>query len=515
MIRALVLILVALVPLGSVAQDRDSSVEDRLRRLEQRQESMENELRAKDARIRELEERLKQTDTAGAGRAENAEQAKAPTDDKAGSAKNRVRLRTAKKEDVTLPGSTAAAETDTEPQYYGVFAPGKGFSLARTKYGDINASTYFLVRYLNHDPNADTWTDHFGNEREFSPSPRNDFQVNRMMLMFFGWIYDPRFRYFTYVWTSNAQAGRETQVLIGGNVSYKFSKAFTLFAGIGPMQGTRTNQNVWPYFMATDRRMADEFFRPAYTQGLWIAGNPLPKFYYQAMVGNNLSLLGIDAGQLDRNFSYGAAVWWMPTTGEFGPRGSLTDYEIHDKLATRVGLGFTWSPEDRQSQPDPLSGSENTVIRLSDGLVAFDEGALAPGVTVNELNYTLLAANAGLKYQGFSLNGEYFFRWLDHFKADGPLPVDSIFDHGFQVQTSYQVWPKRVEAYTGTSWVFGNFRTSWEAVGGFNVFPFDTRNFRLNGELIYVDKAPAGSLYTPYLVGQTGLTFVGNIELFF
>lgn len=95
------------------------------------------------------------------------------------------------------------------------------------------------------------------------------------------------------------------------------------------------------------------------------------------------------------------------------------------------------------------------------------------------------------------------------------MPFDSVFDHGFQVQTSYQVWPRRFEAYGGTSWVFGNFRTSWEAVGGFNAFPFDTRNFRLNSELIYVNKSPAGSLYTPYLVGQTGVTFVGNIELFF
>lgn len=346
MMRASALALAVLVPLESMARERESVLEQRLHRLERRQEATENELRAKDARIHELEERLRQMEAAGAARTEHGQQAKAPEPGKAGptkATKDRVRLKT--------PSSPAAAET--EPQYYGVFAPGKGFSLARTKYGDINASTYFLVRYLNQNPDADTWTDHFGNQRKFSPHPRNDIQVNRMMLMFFGWIYDPRFRYFTYVWTSDAQLGRETQVLIGGNVSFKFSDAFTLFAGIGPMPGTRTNQNVWPYFMATDRRMADEFFRPAYTQGLWIAGNPLPKFYYQAMMGNNLSLLGIDAGQLDRRFSYGAAVWWMPTTGESGPRGSLTDYEIHDKLATRVGLGFTWSPEDRQSQPDP------------------------------------------------------------------------------------------------------------------------------------------------------------------
>jgi hypothetical protein len=510
--RAPASLLLALIPLPAMAQNQASAVEDRFRRLEQRQEAMETELKAKDARIRELEERLRRADTAKPAAGEGAKRAEVPEEGRAGSARPKVRLKTARQEDEPPPGSAANPETE---DYYGVFAPGKGFGLVRTKYGEVNFSTYFMLRYLNHNPDGSTWTDHFGNERKFSPNPRNDFQVNRFMLMFSGWIYDPRFRYFTYVWSSNSQAGRETQMLAGGNVSYKFSDAFSLFAGIGPMPGTRTNQNVWPYFMSADRRMADEFFRPAYTQGLWIAGNPLPKFYYQAMVGNNLSLLGIDAGQLDRNFSYGLGVWWMPTTGEFGPRGSLGDYEMHEQVATRFGFGFTYSPEDRQSQPDPLSASENTVIRLSDGLVAFDEGALAPGVTVDRLNFTLASVNAGLKYQGFGLHGEYFFRWLDGFRANGPLPTDTIFDHGFQVQTSYQVWPRRIEAYGGTSFVFGGFRTSWELAAGVNWFPFDTRNFRLNGEVIYTEKTPAGSLYTPYLVGQTGTTVLGNIELFF
>jgi hypothetical protein len=41
----------------------------------------------------------------------------------------------------------------------------------------------------------------------------------------------------------------------------------------------------------------------------------------------------------------------MPTTGEFGPRSGFGDYEEHKNLATRLGGHFTFSPEDRQSQP--------------------------------------------------------------------------------------------------------------------------------------------------------------------
>jgi hypothetical protein len=188
---------------------------------------------------------------------------------------------------------------------------------------------------------------------------------------------------------------------------------------------------------------------------------------------------------------------------------------MHEDITTRFGIAFTYSPEDRQSQPDPLSGSENTVMRLSDGLVVFEEGALTPGVTVDKADYKLLSVNAGLKYRGFGLSGEYFARWLDDFRANGPLPLDDVFDDGFQLQTSYMVIPQRVEAYSGVSAVLGEFNDSWEVAGGANWYPFDTRNFRLNSELIYVDKSPAGSLYVPYLVGQTGPIFLANLELYF
>ncbi len=417
-------------------------------------------------------------------------------------------------DDASKKTQASPKDADREQEYYGVYAPGRGFTVAHTESGEVNFSLYFQVRYLNQNPTQKFWVDHFGNERPFSPHPRNDFQVNRMLLMFSGWVYDPKFRYFTYVWTSNSNAGRENQFLVGGNVSYEFSRAFSLFAGIGPMPGTRTNQNVWPYFHGTDRRMADEFFRPAYTQGIWVAGNPLKGLYYQAMVGNNLSLLGIDASELDRKFSYSGAVWWVPT-GEYGPRGSFSDYEYHDKLTTRFSAGFTWSPEVRQSQPDPLSASENTVIRLSDGLVAFEEGSLAPGVIVTDLIFRLVSASAGFKYRGFGLSGEYFARWLYNFRATGPVPVRNIFDQGFQVQTSYMVVPKRIEAYGGASGLIGFYNNSWEGAGGVNWYPFNTRNFRMNLEGIYVNHSPTGSLYTPFIVGQTGPIFNVNLELFF
>ena len=84
--------------------------------------------------------------------------------------------------------------------------------------------------------------------------------------------------------------------------------------------------------------MADEFFRPFFTNAVWAQGEVPPGLWYNAVLGNNNSALGIKATDLDRKLSYGGAAWWMPTTHEFGPRGAYGDWENHDKVATRFGL---------------------------------------------------------------------------------------------------------------------------------------------------------------------------------
>jgi hypothetical protein len=45
---------------------------------------------------------------------------------------------------------------------------------------------------------------------------------------------------------------------------------------------------------------------------------------YMAMVGNNLSILGVIAQQLDNRLNTQTVMWqWLPTTGEFGLYGTF------------------------------------------------------------------------------------------------------------------------------------------------------------------------------------------------
>lgn len=394
------------------------------------------------------------------------------------------------------------------PAIFGEFNPGRGFTVGKGEYGELNLSGYMAVRYLNQLPPDQSARDHLG--RPIPIAPRNDFQFHRVMLFSQGWLFSPKFQYSTFVWTVQDT----NQVAVGGALYYNFGKYMTLGAGWNAYPGTMSLQGSHPYWESYDRVMADEFFRPYFSQGVFAQGNLLPTLQYRFMVGNNNSNLDIPAVKLDRDLSAGFALTWLPTTGEFGPRGAFGDYERHQKLATRFNLAYTYSPEDRQAPIGTPAG--NTTLRLADSLNVYDTGALANGVTVERAHYQLLSASAGIKYRGFWLQGEGYGRWLDHFVADGPLPVSLIRNSGFYVQAADMIVPNRIELYASTSYVFGQFaHHPHEFIIGSNYYPWNTRNLRLNLQLINVSHSPVSSTFGFYNGQITGQVFaIGMTALY-
>ena len=131
----------------------------------------------------------------------------------------------------------------------------------------------------------------------------------------------------------------------------------------------------------------------------------------------------------------------MPTTGEFGPRGGNGDFENHQKLATRFGASFFHSRENRFNNTG-TPAPDNTQVRMSDGGLFFETGALAPGVTVIEANFDLLAVDLGFKYKGLALHTEFYYRTLSKFNTDGPVPIDFINDNGYTAQLFIWLFPR-------------------------------------------------------------------------
>jgi hypothetical protein len=356
------------------------------------------------------------------------------------------------------------------------------------------------VRYLNTLSSNDTFTDHLGVVREVHR--RNDITVNRSMFILGGYMFDKRLRYSMTVWTSAGAAS----IVVAGNIGWQFSKALTITGGYTGVPGSRSLVNTFPFFTSTDRSMADNFFRPGFTQGVWANGEPVKGLNYLFFVGNGLNTLSISANKIDTNLTLSGSIWWEPL-GAYGEPGKsrnmYDDYFASKKTRIRIGTAFTRSREDRFSNLDQ-SSPENTSIYNSDGVLAFATGAFAPGVTIDKATYRMWAIDGGIKWNGLAVNGQYFFRWLDDFIADGPLPLSSTYDHGAELSASYFVIPKKLIVYGRGSQVLGQFGDSWECAGGVKWHLLPTERLWLSAELMRVQKAPYSGAFTPYTAGMTG-----------
>jgi hypothetical protein len=191
---------------------------------------------------------------------------------------------------------------------------------------------------------------------------------------------------------------------------------------------------------------------------------------------------------------------------------------MHEEVATRFGFSTVSSPEERFTDAN-TGATGNTTIRLADSLNVFDTGSLAPGVTVQNVDYRLVSIDAGMKYKGIFLQTELYSRRLHGFDADGPLPIEKIDDKGFYVQAAFYPVPKKLELYAATSQIYGDsdagFGDSSEYIVGANFYPFKTRNHRLNLQVNDVNHSPVSSTFGYYVGGHDGTTVSAAFSIFF
>ncbi|HTE23308.1 hypothetical protein [Flavitalea sp.] len=389
----------------------------------------------------------------------------------------------------------------------GEFTPGSGFQIVKSKYASLNISLYGMARYVNQLPGTETWSDHRDSVRVFDG--RNDIHWHRNMIWFSGFLGTPKLTYTLTVWTVMTTQ----QTLLYGNIQYRFNKHFRAGIGVIPNTSVRTMQGPFPFFSSTDRTMGEEALRGGFTNGVFLSGEIVPRLYYTTMLGNNLSTLGVQSAKLTRNLSHGLMLMWMPTTGEFGPRGGNGDFEHHEKLATRFGGNYSHSRENRFNNTGTPS-PDNTQVRLSDGVLFFETGALASKTTVNEADYNLFTVDLGFKYKGFALHTEFYNRTLSDFDADGPVPINRIEDRGYSIQALYMAVPKILCVYGVYSGLVDEFkRNPWEIGGGVNIYPLKSRSWRLNAQAMFIQKSAGGGTFGLYNSGQSGTTLTIGTDI--
>jgi hypothetical protein len=151
---------------------------------------------------------------------------------------------------------------------------------------------------------------------------------------------------------------------------------------------------------------------------------------------------------------------------------------------------------------------------MSDGMLFFETGALAPGVTVEEADYDMFAVDLGFKYRGLAVHTEFYYRTLSDMDANGDLPISRILDKGYKVELLYMAVPKILCVYGITSQIRDEFkRNPWEAGLGVNIYPYKTRSWRINMQAVHVYKGAAGGVFGLYTAGQTGMNFTFGTDI--
>lgn len=396
----------------------------------------------------------------------------------------------------------------------GTFKRDTGWVLVDEPFATEYLGLMTYARYLNQNALNPTYTDSFG--RVIEIDRRNEVQLYKVSLQFKGWLFTPRFTHLIFIWTNNANQGEGAQVAVAGFLRYQFAKWLSVSAGIMPLPTTRSTNYSFPKWLRHDNRvMADEFYRGSYTSGVDVLGTVAPGLEYRAMIGNNLSTLGVSSKQLDNKFdTYSASLVWMPTTKEFGLAEGFGDYDYHDKVATLIGLHYTHSTETAQGQPS-VDSFENSQIRLTDGTLLFSPDPFGTGGKIESARFRMASIDAGIKYKGFSLEGQWYWRWVDDFKVIGFVPVDEIKDNGVAVQASGMPIKDYLQAYVTYSKIWGQNGNPNEYALGLNYYPFGRREMHVNLEAIHLDRSPVGGFHIPVPVGGTGWVFLSDWVLMF
>ena len=196
------------------------------------------------------------------------------------------------------------------------------------------------------------------------------------------------------------------------------------------------------------------------------------------MLGNNLSQLGVDAGQLDNGLNT-----WSGEPGLDADHGRVRHErrvrrlrQATTQLATRFGAHYTHSDENRQGQPD-TDAFDNVQIRLSDGSVIFTPDLFAPGRPDRRRDLpawprsTAESSTAATRSRASTTAGA-----IDDFRGTGTGRAavrPSSTTTASRSRLSAMLLPETLQVYAGGSKVFGEYGDPWDARVGRQLVPVE------------------------------------------
>lgn len=337
-------------------------------------------------------------------------------------------------------------------------------------------------------------------------SDLNEFEIERGRLEFRAMALDPKLRFFMNL-DSDTDDGH-TVIFHDFWMNYEFDKAFDLYVGKAFVPGSRDWLNGSLRTHLADRSLATTYFRPDRSVGIWAIGQPAEGFWYRAMVGNGLWASDLTPDQVNTEFAYAASIWFEPF-GKYGQ--SYADLECSEDLVAQMGASFAFG-EQSGTTSTGASLAESRFLRLSDG-------SRLTGLGVDHADEFLASFDAAFKFQGASLNGEIFHRWLREIDPTGAAPTGfperTQEDWGFYVDAGFFLIEKTLEPAVRYSAIYGSQKKSSEYACALNWYLDGTHNNKLTLEGGWYDGSPVQNTGANYRIGDDGFRVIAQWQVAF
>ncbi len=409
-------------------------------------------------------------------------------------------------EEVVKPGKQASDDEFKKLKFYADYD--KGFAILpfdkkKTPFS-LRINGWIQFRHHGFAREVTEWTDNANVTRPVRN--RNSLDIERARIYFKGNALDERLSYFYHL-DGDTDGGHGVD-FFDYWWSWKFSDRFSVqfgkrkvTAGRQWLLGARRTRFI-------DRPIANDFFRPDRTIGLFGIGKIGDTGHYEAMIGNGYRTSNLPNLTTDDQLTYAFTQYFDPN-GDYGSQ--LVDFDNNDCPLVRFGHSFVYSPITSNALGTPQL--EADFIRLSDGTRLSQVGALSPGVRVSGFNTLFYGVDFAAKWRGWSANSEVFMRWLDDFEADGPLPVDSLMQRGFYVEGGRFLVPQKLDVNFRYSQIRGLIGGGSEYAAGVNWYPLEN-NYKLkcSFDVTVLDGSPLNNTASDILVGDDGTLFRTQIQ---
>lgn len=360
---------------------------------------------------------------------------------------------------------------------------------------ELKINGWIQFRHHNFWRDVTSWTDNAGVTRPVDN--RSAFDIERGRLILSGFALDERLTYFLHL-------DGDTD---GGHVvdffdywwAWEFYENHRVQFGKRKVPAGRQWLLTARHTRFVERPMANDFFRPDRTVGVFGIGEIGENGHYEWMVGNGYQTSELPNSSTDDRFTLALTNYFDPL-GNYGPQ--IVDYDGTSQPLVRIGHSFVYSPNRGLAPGVPLP--ETSFIRLTDGTRLTQTGALAPGVTVSDFQIYFYGVDAALKWRGWSVNAEVFWRWIEQLRGNGPLPVDDLLQQGYYVEGGRFVIPRKLDFNLRYSRVNGLFGDATEYALGGNWYPLDTHRLKISCDLTTLDGSPLQNTASDILVGDDG-----------